>query len=149
MAKKGIREVAADYDNRKRSLSLGTPPPPPSKRQSFSSDSGPLGRVGAPVSQNSFSVTKCSKCGKKHLGPCKLGEGGCFGCGKPCHFVRNCPTAAARSQGTQASNNQLRPTAKAMVYMLTPENVKADENDANADTGIMLLFRSIACIWFD
>jgi hypothetical protein len=150
MIEKGIREVAADYVNRKRSLSLGTPsPPPPSKKQSFSSDSGTLGRQGAHVSQNKFSVTKCSKCGKKHPGLCRLGEGVCFGCGKPGHHVRNCPTAAVRSQETQASNNKPRPTTKARVYMLTSENVKADENAANAATGIMLLFCSIACIWFD
>jgi hypothetical protein len=147
MAEKETREVAADYVNRKRSLSLGTPsPPPPSKRQSFSSDSEPLGSQGAPVSQNNFSVTECSKCGRKHPGPCRLGV--CFGCGKPGHHVRNCPTVAAKSQGTQVSNNQPRPTAKARVYMLTPENVKAYENVANVATGIILLFRSIACIWF-
>jgi hypothetical protein len=149
IAEKGIREVVVDYVNRKRSMSSGAPPPPflSSKRQSFGSSSRSFGRKNVAESRASYNVTKCSKCRRQHLGPCRFGL--CFGCGKPGHHVRNCPTAAVMSQGSQASNNQSRQPAQARVHSLTPSNVEAEENVNDVVTGTIPLFGSVACILFD
>jgi hypothetical protein len=141
MAKKGIREAAAYYINRKRSMSTESLPlPSPSKRHyAGCSSSGSFGRRNAPASRVSVCVSQCSKCGKAHDGDCMTGSRACFRCGKLDHFAWQCLTGATRIQRTQASDNQLRPIAKAKVYMRTPDNVKADENVANVGTGAMLL----------
>jgi hypothetical protein len=73
IAKKGIREVAADYVNRKQLMSTGASLPPPlSKRQSSSSSSGSFGKRIALVSQDSFNITLCSRCGNPHSGKCSM-----------------------------------------------------------------------------
>jgi hypothetical protein len=64
-----IREAAADYVNRKRSMSTGAPPPPlPSKRQSSSSGSGSFRKRNVSMSRVSVSISQCNKCGKAHSG---------------------------------------------------------------------------------
>jgi hypothetical protein len=61
IAEKGFKKMAADFVNRKWSMSMGAPFPPPSlKRQSSSSSSGSFGRRSALVSQGRFSITQCS-----------------------------------------------------------------------------------------
>jgi hypothetical protein len=109
LAEKGIIEIATEYASKKRTMSLGTfpSPPPPKRHSTSSSDSRSAGRRNAPTSRVSVSVSQCSKCGKAHTGECLAKYMTCFRCGKLVHFARQCPNAATRSQGSQASNYQL------------------------------------------
>ncbi|TMX05685.1 hypothetical protein EJD97_010091 [Solanum chilense] len=38
----------------------------------------------------------CATCGKKHFGKCLDSTGGCFGCGRDVHKVRDCLTIVVR-----------------------------------------------------
>ncbi|KAL5537874.1 hypothetical protein UlMin_045653 [Ulmus minor] len=47
----------------------------------------------------------CQTCGKEHLGECRKGTDGCFKCGKPAHFARDC------KGGTYNNNDQKKTQA--------------------------------------
>jgi hypothetical protein len=150
MAEKGIREEAADYMNRKRmKFAESLPHLPPSKRHS-SSGSGSE-KKDTPASHVSVNVPQCTKCGKAHPGKCRSGTGLCFRCGKPGHFARRCLNLAIVSRGTQARDNQPKPTALARMYnmLASEEDVKANEAPANAATGTTPLSHGIVCICLD
>jgi hypothetical protein len=151
LAERGIREAAAEYASKKRTMSSGTfsPPPPPKRHSTSNSDSGSTGRRYAPTSRGSISVSQCSKCGRAHTGECLAKSITCFRCGKLGHFVRQCPNAATKSQGSQASNYQLRQPAQARVYSLTPDSVATGANATDVVTGTIPLFGCVACILFD
>ncbi|XP_075103947.1 uncharacterized protein LOC142178428 [Nicotiana tabacum] len=46
----------------------------------------------------------CNTCGKRHLGLCRLGTNGCFGCGQQGHFLRDCPSAKQNNRGNAAQS---------------------------------------------
>jgi hypothetical protein len=96
IAEQGIKEVVADYVNRKQSMSTGAPLPPPlPKRQSSSSGSGSFIRKNnASASHINVSLSQCNKCGSAHSGEFMNGSGVCFRCGKLGQFVRRCPMSA-------------------------------------------------------
>ncbi|GJX54479.1 putative reverse transcriptase domain-containing protein [Tanacetum coccineum] len=95
---------------------------------------------------------KCTKCQRHHPGPCtlKCGNGpnpkgnGCFECGNPGHFKRDCPKLKNKNGGNG--------NAQGWVYAVG----KAEENgnavgkpDSNIVTGTFLLNNRYASILFD
>ncbi|XP_049371080.1 uncharacterized protein LOC125836028 [Solanum verrucosum] len=51
-------------------------------------------------------VPVCQKCGKSHSGKCLAGMDICYGCGKSCHKVKDCPLQARKSKdGRQAQSS--------------------------------------------
>ncbi|XP_015072455.1 uncharacterized protein LOC107016522 [Solanum pennellii] len=72
-------------------------------------------KVKAPgsKSQESVSGTKtyptCPKCGKNHLGKCLAKKEGCFGCGKSCHRLRDCPSRQCQEGGNGRSYSTTSP----------------------------------------
>jgi hypothetical protein len=98
MIEKGIKTTTVEYLNTKWSMSAGTfPPSPPSKRHAKSSSAEPYGGRGTSASQGSISPRRYNKCGKPHVGKCRIGTGVCFKCGRTSHFAREClQTSASR-----------------------------------------------------
>ncbi|GMN31817.1 hypothetical protein TIFTF001_049720 [Ficus carica] len=45
---------------------------------------------GQPAKQ-AMNIPPCSKCGKLHLGECRMGTNLCYGCGREGHLSKNCP----------------------------------------------------------
>jgi hypothetical protein len=101
------------------------------------------------MSQGSFSVTQCGKCGRPHSGVCQMGSRAHFKCGREGHYAKDCQQVASKSQGSQVKNYQPRQLAQARVYSLTPSNVEADENATDIVTSTFPLFGNVACILFD
>jgi hypothetical protein len=151
LAEKGIREAAAEYASKKRTMSSGTFPssPPPKRHSTGSSDFRSAGRRNDLTSRVSVSMSQYNKCGRAHIGECLAKSMTCFQCVELGHFARQCPNAATRSQGSQASNYQPRQPAQAKVYSLTPDSVATGANATNVVTGTIPLFGYVACILFD
>ena len=65
------------------------------------------------MSQGSASGTKtyptCPKCSKNLPGKCLAGQEGCFGCGKSCHMLMDCPSR----QGQGGGNGRAQSTTSA------------------------------------
>jgi hypothetical protein len=85
IAEKGIKEAAADYVQKKRSMSQRAYP---SKRQAVETSSGAIMKKGASMNQGSQQPL-CTKCRKHHFREFKVGTSVCFWCGKPSHFIRD------------------------------------------------------------
>jgi len=130
LAKRGIRESVAAYELKKRSKQQMTRLV---KRQANGSGSKPtLGKDFPPIIKNQKAV--CSKCSRTHKEDCRQGTSTCFRCGKPWHFLKDCPMNAAEGTKPQGSG------AHARVYSLMPGGVEEEgdegEEDANVVTGI-------------
>ncbi|KAL5565172.1 hypothetical protein UlMin_028336 [Ulmus minor] len=80
----------------------------------------------------------CQKCGKEHLGECRKGTDGCFKCGKPGHFARDC-------KGSSYNNNDQKKT-QARVFAMTKEDV---ETSPTVVTGIMFVHEIPAYVLID
>ncbi|KAL5542432.1 hypothetical protein UlMin_010142 [Ulmus minor] len=87
---------------------------------------------------NKALLRTCHKCGKEHLGECRKGTDGCFKCGKPGHFSRDC-------KGSSYNNNDQKKT-QARVFAMTKEDV---ETSPTVVTGIMFVHEIPAYVLID
>jgi hypothetical protein len=144
LAERGIRESATAYDLKKCSKQQMTHP---AKRLAIGSGSKPtMGKNFLPIIKNQRAI--CSKCSRTHKGDCRQGTSTCFKCGKPGHFLKDCPMNAAGGTKSQGSGTQVR------VYSLTPRGVEeekdeGEEENMNVVTGTIPLFGKLASTLFD
>ncbi|KAL5570732.1 hypothetical protein UlMin_020329 [Ulmus minor] len=96
------------------------------------------GRNDNPNQQGKQPKRTCQKCGKEHLGECCKGTDGCFKCGKPGHFARDC-------KGSSYNNNDQKKT-QARVFAMTKEDV---ETSPTVVTGIMFVHEIPAYVLID
>jgi hypothetical protein len=78
IAERSVKEVTAEYAQRKWSASQ---PTYPAKRQATGSSSGAAVKRNPLPSVSEFKACMY-KCGKSHFGECRIATGGCFRCGK-------------------------------------------------------------------
>jgi len=102
LTERGIRELAAAYDMKKR---LKQQTPYPAKRSAVGSGSIPsVGKSFPPTRINQ--MTPCTKCGKLHGGDYQTGSMSCFKCGKTGHFIRDFPMNIAGGSKPQGGGSQ-------------------------------------------
>ncbi|XP_070034402.1 uncharacterized protein [Nicotiana tomentosiformis] len=94
-------------------------------------------REGAVGSQSQTSVgyrgleyPTCNTCGKKHLGVCRLGTNGCFGCGQQGYFLRDYPSEGQNNGGNVAQSTN----------SIAPHNSQAPQGRGAAKFGILTVF---------
>ncbi|KAL5570640.1 hypothetical protein UlMin_027215 [Ulmus minor] len=73
----------------------------------------------------------CPKCGKLHLGQCRLGTTLCYTCGKEGHYSRNCPRNTGSGAQPGNINSQLliegpSPGTNARVFTMTKQEAEAE-----------------------
>ena len=59
----------------------------------------PKGSDGRPKGQSGPS--RCGKCGRTHVGACRMGSVGCYKCGKAGHFSRDCTAPVSAIQTSE------------------------------------------------
>ncbi|XP_075670018.1 uncharacterized protein LOC142639764 [Castanea sativa] len=69
-------------------------------------------------------VEKCAHCGRPHSGECRAANNTCFRCGKPGHFIRDCPNNSNKGNSTVGSG-QKRPMVQGRVFSLTEQDALA------------------------
>ncbi|XP_060210488.1 uncharacterized protein LOC132637416 [Lycium barbarum] len=88
-----------------------------------------------------------SKCNKRHPGVCRLGMNGCFGCGQPGNFLRDCPsvkqgsvaqsTSLAAPRASQAQSGRGAAKSGNTGHMYALAGRQDTEARANVVTGIL------------
>lgn len=133
LMEKGIRESAAAYDLKRRSTQRTSHP---TKRLAIGSGSRPsVGKSFSPIVENQGPLY--NKCGRSHVGNCRIGTTNCFKCGKFGHFSRNFPMNLTEGSRPQGGRAQQKYPAQAWVYSLTPRGVEDEEEYADVVTGII------------
>jgi hypothetical protein len=123
LAERGIRELAAANDLKRR---LKQQTLHSEKRPAIEYDSKPdASRSSPPVSRNQKS--HCNKCGKPHMGDCRMGSPNCFKCGKPGHFLKSCPMNPAEEPRPQGGGYKQQEPAQARLYSLVLDDVDREE----------------------
>jgi hypothetical protein len=61
------------------------------------------------------------------MGDCKKGSSNCFKCGKPGHFLKNCPMNPIEETRAQGIRSQQRNSARARVYSLVLNDTDKEE----------------------
>jgi len=135
LAERGIRELTATYDLKKRSRPQTSYP---AKWIEVGSGSRPsLGRNPTSTAGNQRPL--CGKCGRPHAGECWKG----FECGRTGHYSRNCPMKEAQQQHP----------AQARVYLLilggNEDEYEGEMEYSDVVTGTIPLFGNFASILFD
>jgi ribosomal protein L37AE/L43A len=130
LAERGIRELAAAKDLKRR---LKQQTSHSEKGLAIEYDSKPdADRSSLPVPRNH--KPHCKKCGKPHVGECRMGSPNCFKCGKSGHFLKSCPMNPAKEPRPQRGGYQ-QELAQARVYSLVLDNVDKEEfADMKIDT---------------
>ncbi|KAD3336800.1 hypothetical protein E3N88_32319 [Mikania micrantha] len=109
----------------------------------------------------------CSKCGKGHFGPCRVGTNLCFRCGKVGHFSANCPgtircyncngvghlskdcrqpRADASGSGKKEEKGKEKQKAKARAFTMTKDDAI---EDPDVVTGTFSINNIPASVLFD
>jgi hypothetical protein len=68
------------------------------------------------------SYPTCKRCGKAHLGKCKLGTDSCYACDQTGHYVANCPSIRIKDKGVGIT------MSKGMVFSLDGKKAQANKD---------------------
>ena len=147
IAEQAIKEAAAEYVQKKRSMS--EPAFSPKKQIVGGSSSKAHLMRNIPLSYENPRNLPCSKCRKSHPGVYRIGINSCYRCGKTGHYAKECLMATSGSRGPLAIDYQPKQPTQARVYSLTLKNVVTKENNANVVTGTISLYGSLTCVLFD
>ncbi|GMY21279.1 Transposon Ty3-G Gag-Pol polyprotein [Fagus crenata] len=90
-------------------------------KRKFSGDSS---QRKFPVQNSQNKAQKFSYCGKVHSGECRRANHTCFRCGKPGHFIQNCPVKP-NDVNLASGSGQKRPKAQGRVFALTEREAEA------------------------